>query len=101
MNLDTGVGNDDARTGLEPEPEVVEAVERADTEHSQEVMSLLAQGVPLALLADLASPDGPASPEILEDEGLPEVAWWDAEDAPASPDAVPEAADAEPRPDAG
>lgn len=68
----------EATTGLEPEPAVVEAVEQADTEASEEVMSLLAEGVPLALLADLASPEGPESPAILEDEGLPEVAWWDA-----------------------
>lgn len=85
MNLETGVGNDDAMTGLEPEPAAVEAVEQADTEHSAEVMSLLAEGVPLTLLADLANPDGPASPAILEDEGLPDVAWWDADDDGAAP----------------
>ena len=48
-------------------------------EASQEVMNLLSQHVPLALLADLAVPTGPASPQILEDEGLPEVAWWEDE----------------------
>ncbi|HEY3438217.1 MAG TPA: hypothetical protein VGK35_11075 [Actinotalea sp.] len=55
----------------------VQAVEAADDEASAEVMSLLTEGVPLALLADLANPAGPASPEILEDEGLPDVAWWE------------------------
>ncbi|MBO1751673.1 hypothetical protein J4G33_07640 [Actinotalea sp. BY-33] len=51
-----------------------------EDEASQEVMSLLSQHVPLALLADLAVPSGPASPQILEDEGLPDVAWWEGED---------------------
>ncbi len=82
MNVGTTRGDNEATTSLEPEEAVVEAGEQVDTEASTEVMSLLAQGVPLALLADLANPDGPASPAILEDEGLPEVAWWDAgEDA--------------------
>jgi hypothetical protein len=43
---------------------------------SAEVMRLLGEGVPLALLADLAAPGGPSSPDILEDEGLPDVEWW-------------------------
>lgn len=59
-------------------PEVLATV--ADEEASQEVMHLLSEHVPLALLADLALPDGPASPEILSEEGLPEVAWWDHEE---------------------
>lgn len=56
-----------------------------DPEHvAAEMMSLLEEGVPLALIADLASPGGPSSPDILEDEGLPEVAWWgDEEREPA------------------
>lgn len=48
-----------------------------DHDASQEVMSLLSEHVPLALLADLAIPEGPASPQILSEEGLPEVAWWE------------------------
>lgn len=71
-------GDGEAVTGLEPDPAVLEAV---DTQASSEVMHLLAEGVPLTLLADLASPGGPASPAILEDEGLPEVAWWEDEHA--------------------
>lgn len=55
----------------------VEAAERVDRDASQEVMSLLSEHVPLALLADLAIPEGPASPEILSEEGLPDVAWWE------------------------
>lgn len=46
-------------------------------EATAEVMSLLSEGVPLALLADLANPHGPSSPDILQAEGLPDVAWWD------------------------
>jgi hypothetical protein len=42
-----------------------------------EMMRLLGEHVPLALLADLAERDGPPSPVILENEGLPEVAWWE------------------------
>ncbi|PVU81951.1 hypothetical protein DDP54_01785 [Cellulomonas sp. WB94] len=43
------------------------------------VMQLLAEGVPLTLLADLAAPDGPASQVILETEGLPDDAWWETD----------------------
>ncbi|MGV8976666.1 MAG: hypothetical protein ACOH17_01355 [Cellulomonas sp.] len=65
------------------------------------VMRLLAEGVPLTLLADLTAPDGPASQVILETEGLPDDAWWEADldadtaadqesDEPArDPDATP------------
>jgi hypothetical protein len=55
-----------------------------DVEASQEVMSLLSEHVPLALLADLAIPEGPASPDILDEEGLPEVAWWESDTAEES-----------------
>lgn len=41
------------------------------------VMGMLAGHVPLSLLADLAMPDGPASREILDTEGLPQGAWWE------------------------
>jgi hypothetical protein len=52
--------------------------EAATQEHaSAEVMALLGEHVPLALLADLAQPEGPASPTILKDEGLPDVPWWE------------------------
>lgn len=44
---------------------------------SVDVMRLLSQHVPLTLLADLAQPTGPDSPDILEHEGLPDVAWWE------------------------
>ncbi len=51
---------------------------------SETVMGLLAEHVPLALLADLAAPDGPVSQEILESEGLPADAWWEAADEVSS-----------------
>ena len=44
---------------------------------SVDVMRLLSEHVPLTLLADLAQPTGPDSPDILEHEGLPDVAWWE------------------------
>jgi hypothetical protein len=47
---------------------------------SETVMGLLAEHVPLALLADLVAPDGPVSQEILESEGLPDDPWWEAVD---------------------
>lgn len=73
-----------------------------DPEHvAAEMMSLLEEGVPLALIADLASPGGPSSPDILEDEGLPDVAWWGdderepADDLPAGEDHLDPDEDAE------
>ena len=44
------------------------------------VAALLAGGVPLTLLADLADSNGPVSPAILESEGLPDDAWWEGGD---------------------
>ncbi|WP_298462565.1 hypothetical protein [uncultured Cellulomonas sp.] len=48
-----------------------------------EVMDLLAEHIPLALLLDLAPTDGPASEEILRAEGVPDDAWWEPEPAGA------------------
>jgi len=67
------------------------ALDEADSTASAGVMHLRSEGVPLALLADLADPSGPSSPSILEDEGLPDVAWWDADAAVENEEA--EAAD--------
>ena len=69
--------DDDAVTATEPDDETKHVAEQADEQASAEVMALLSEHVPLALLADLAEPAGPSSPAILEDEGLPEVAWWE------------------------
>ncbi len=44
------------------------------------VMDLLAEHVPLTLLADLAAAE-PRSEAILQAEGLPEDAWWEGDDA--------------------
>ncbi len=49
--------------------------EQGDDTVSAEMMHLLHEGVPLALIADLVSPGGPDSPEILAEEGLPDVDW--------------------------
>lgn len=48
------------------------------------MMDLLAEHVPLTLLADLGVVD-PVSEEILEAEGLPVEAWWEPE-AGAAPE---------------
>ena len=40
-------------------------------------MHLLASGVPLSLIMDLAAPGGPRSQEILLVEGSPDEPWWD------------------------
>jgi hypothetical protein len=41
-----------------------------------QVMSMLGEHVPLALLCDLGTTDGPTSAEILAEEGEPESQWW-------------------------
>jgi hypothetical protein len=51
----------------------------------ERVMELLADHVPLALLMDLVAPDGPASADILRDEGMPDDAWWEPEHAEPEP----------------
>lgn len=59
---------------------------------SQTVLDLLAEGVPMALVADLVDPAGPASPVILEEEGLPEQAWWERDlEAPGEDEGAPDA----------
>ena len=40
-------------------------------------MHLLASGVPLSLIMDLAVPRGPRSQEILLVEGCPDDPWWE------------------------
>ena len=41
------------------------------------VMAILQEHVPLALLVDLTDTAGPASAEILAEEGEPETRWWE------------------------
>lgn len=81
-------------TGPREEDEPVTAHDDAPAtpdEATAEVMSLLSEGVPLALLADLANPHGPSSPDILQDEGLPDVAWWgEGAEPPTADDTVAE-----------
>ena len=74
------MSNDEARPDVE--------VPVAD-DATQPVKDLLAEHVPLALLVDLVTPES-TSTEILEAEGLPEVAWWDPDDGSA-PAAEPDA----------
>ena len=47
-----------------------------DADADRHVMELLSEHVPLSLLLDLTSPEGPASEEILQSEGVPENSWW-------------------------
>jgi hypothetical protein len=51
-------------------------------EDAAAVMGLLAEHVPLTLLADLAVAE-PRSEAILQAEGLPDDAWWEGDDAAA------------------
>lgn len=51
------------------------------------VMDLLAEHVPLTLLADLAVAE-PRSEAILQAEGLPADAWWEGDDGRAPGDAA-------------
>jgi hypothetical protein len=75
------VHDDDVRASGQDEPTGGEATAAGS------VMHLLAEHVPLTLLADLAVAE-PRSEAILEDEGLPEEAWWEPDDAPGDPDAA-------------
>ena len=56
---------------------------------AEAVMGLLAEHVPLTLLADLAVAE-PRSEAILQAEGLPDDAWWEGDDAPPAPAPVAE-----------
>lgn len=47
-----------------------------NTTQEPDVMDLLQEHVPLALLCDLSTPDGPHSAEILAEEGQPTDTWW-------------------------
>ncbi|GAA0297730.1 hypothetical protein [Kineococcus aurantiacus] len=47
----------------------------ADTAH-EPVMEMLSEHIPLSLIMDMVSPDGPHSAELLAAEGLPDQEWW-------------------------
>lgn len=49
---------------------------RHTSDEESEVMDLLQEHVPLALLCDLSTPEGPHSAEILAEEGQPTDTWW-------------------------
>jgi hypothetical protein len=61
----------------DPDPDTADPEGGVEEKVSADMMRLLGEHVPLTLLADLAERDGPPSPVILENEGLPEVAWWE------------------------
>ena len=69
----------DAEPDVPVDPDPDDSAPEAGPEErtAAEMMRLLGEHVPLALLADLAERDGPPSPVILEKEGLPDVAWWE------------------------
>lgn len=52
-------------------------------DEARTVMDLLAEHVPLTLLADLAAAE-PRSGEILRAEGLPDDEWWQDSESPES-----------------
>jgi hypothetical protein len=52
------------------------STESTDHTDESEVMDLLQEHVPLALLCDLSTPEGPHSAEILAEEGQPTDTWW-------------------------
>jgi hypothetical protein len=54
----------------------VNSADRTDGSDESEVMDLLQEHVPLALLCDLSTPEGPHSAEILAEEGQPTDTWW-------------------------
>ena len=47
------------------------------TAPDEAVMDMLHEHVPLSLLCDLTSPEGPQSAEILAEEGEPDTRWWE------------------------
>ncbi|MGV8967268.1 MAG: hypothetical protein ACOH2F_13440 [Cellulomonas sp.] len=62
-----------------------DVIDARPTGTTEEFLGLLAEHVPLALLADLAAPSGPGSSEILRAEGLPDDAWWESNSATPAP----------------
>jgi len=51
--------------------------EKMQTDATAEpVMEMLSEHIPLSLIMDMVSPDGPHSAELLESEGLPDEEWW-------------------------
>ncbi len=82
------MSDDDATPDAQtPEPDTTREADLDDA--TQPVKDLLAEHVPLALLVDLVAPEA-TSAEILEAEGLPEVAWWEPEPDPTSQEPEPE-----------
>jgi len=55
---------------------VTEGSDPAAGTDEPDVMGLLQEHVPLALLWDITAPEPPESEEILAEEGLPADEWW-------------------------
>jgi len=64
-----------------------------EEDRSQLARDLLAEHVPLTLIADLFAPAAPPSQQLLQAEGLPDDAWWEG----IAPTAAPEMGLPEPR----
>lgn len=67
QSTDTGDAVEDLQTG----PAAVD-----DDAADETVMTMLHEHVPLSLILDLTTPEGPDSASILAEEGQPEDAWW-------------------------
>lgn len=74
-DLPTAGGQPAAPTG-EAGVDEVQAAEVAALDPAQHAQELLAEHVPLTLLVDLLTPTGETSADLLEEEGLPDDAWW-------------------------
>ncbi len=58
------------------EDAAADAAGAAADDEDRQVMGLLSEHVPLSLIVDLSSPEGPSSEEIFETEGVPADSWW-------------------------
>jgi hypothetical protein len=63
-------------TNSRPVGDVHAADPASEEEPIDQVKELLGEHVPLSLIMDLSSPDGPHSEQILADEGTPDEQWW-------------------------
>ena len=73
--------SEDEHGGRGPGPSETAEADVPSDDDTQPVKDLLAEHVPLALLVDLVAPESTSS-EILEQEGLPDDAWWEPDETP-------------------
>lgn len=62
---------------MESSPQHVVDSDPGAPDGADQVKELLQEHVPLSLIMDLTSPDGPPSRDILATEGAPDGAWWE------------------------